>query len=94
MPTSRSSLRPLVALAGAVRDLIGASRPLTLQDLLPPDAAPLTEPYDLRLMQVNAIGDLEDKGRSLVIIALVSTDLHIRIFDTSGKKSLIKQRMS
>lgn len=40
----------------------------------------------LRLMSVNATDDLEDKGKDLIIVALVDTVLHIRIFDASGQK--------
>ena len=42
--------------------------------------------YDLRLMSVNSVDRLVKKGRNLVIVALVGTDLHIRIFDASGNK--------
>ena len=46
--------------------------------------------YDLRLMSVAAADGLVNKGRNLVIVALVGTDLHIRIFDASGKKVVDK----
>jgi hypothetical protein len=42
--------------------------------------------YDLSLISVGATNDLVDKGRNVVIVALVGTDLHIRIFDASAKK--------
>ena len=41
-------------------------------------------PPHVRLMSVDAPGELEDKGNSLLIVALVGGDLHIRIFDASG----------
>lgn len=46
--------------------------------------------YDLRLMSVASIGGLVNNSRSLVIVALVGTDLHIRIFETNGKKVVDK----
>ncbi len=46
--------------------------------------------YDLRLMSVATPDDLADKDRSLVIVAFVGADLHIRIFDASGKKVVDK----
>lgn len=46
--------------------------------------------WDLRLMSVSATDELVDEGRSLVIVALVDTDLHIRIFDASGEKVVDK----
>lgn len=52
-----------------------------------------TEPR-LRLMSVAATDGLVNKDRNLVIVALVGTELHIRIFDASGKKSLIRRRTS
>jgi CubicO group peptidase (beta-lactamase class C family) len=41
--------------------------------------------YDLRLMSVAAANGLVSKGRDLVVVALVGTRLHIRIFDARGK---------
>ena len=46
--------------------------------------------YDLRMMPVAAADGLVNEGRNLVIVALVGTDLHIRIFDASGKKVVDK----
>ncbi|MCP4934105.1 MAG: hypothetical protein GY927_07825, partial [bacterium] len=46
--------------------------------------------YDLRLMSVDATTNLKDEGRDLVIVALVGTNLHIRIFDASGEKVVDK----
>lgn len=46
--------------------------------------------YNLRLRSVKATRELEDEGRNLVIVALVGDDLHIRIFDGSGKKAVDK----
>jgi hypothetical protein len=46
--------------------------------------------WDLRLMSVAATKDLLDVGRNLIIVALVGADLHIRIFDASGKKVVDK----
>ena len=46
--------------------------------------------YDLRLMSVAAPDGLVNEGRNLVNVALVGTDLHIRIFDASGKKVVDK----
>jgi hypothetical protein len=45
---------------------------------------------DLRLMSVAAADGLVNEGRNLVIVALVGTDLHIRIFNASGKKVVDK----
>jgi phage tail-like protein len=46
--------------------------------------------YDLRLMSVATTDELVGEGQSLVIVALVSTALHIRIFDASGEKVVDK----
>ncbi len=46
--------------------------------------------YDLRLMSVAGTDDLENEGHRLVIVALVGSDLHIRIFDDSGEKVVDK----
>jgi CubicO group peptidase (beta-lactamase class C family) len=46
--------------------------------------------YELRLMSVASVGGLVNNGRSLVIVALVGTNLHIRIFETNGKKVVDK----
>jgi outer membrane protein assembly factor BamB len=46
--------------------------------------------YDLNLMSVAALADLVDAGKSLVIVALVGTDIHIRIFDVEGQKVVDK----
>ena len=46
--------------------------------------------HDLRLMSVAVAGGLISGGRSLVIVALVDTRLHIRIFDASGEKVVDK----
>lgn len=46
--------------------------------------------YDLRLMSVAARDDLPNNGRNLVIVALVGSVLHIRIFDASGEKIVDK----
>jgi hypothetical protein len=45
---------------------------------------------NLRLMSVAAADGLVNEGRNLVIVALVGTDLHIRIFDASGEKVVDK----
>ncbi|MCP4433624.1 MAG: hypothetical protein GY806_21810 [Gammaproteobacteria bacterium] len=42
--------------------------------------------YDLILMSVESIDDLHDKGGLKVIVALVDTELNIRIFDAGGEK--------
>jgi hypothetical protein len=49
--------------------------------------ATVTSGYELRLMSVAAVDDLPDDGRNLVIVALVGTDLHIRIFD--GNRTIV-----
>lgn len=48
--------------------------------------------YELSMVSVNTIGDLESDGESVIIVALVGTDpepvnkdLHIRIFNASGE---------
>ena len=46
--------------------------------------------YALHLRSVTNTGDLEDEGRSLVIVARVGDQLHIRIFDASGVKVVDK----
>jgi hypothetical protein len=46
--------------------------------------------YDLRLISVDTTDDLVDEGFSLVIVALVGADLHIRIFNISGEKVVDK----
>lgn len=46
--------------------------------------------YDLRLMSAASVGGLVNNGRSLVIVALVGTDLHIRIFEANGQKVVDK----
>jgi len=46
--------------------------------------------YDLRLMLVDAADNLLNEGCNLVIVALVGTDLHIRIFDANGKRVVDK----
>jgi Pvc16 N-terminal domain len=46
--------------------------------------------YDLLLMSVIATTDILNEGNYLVIVALVGTVLHIRIFDAIGKKVVDK----
>ena len=46
--------------------------------------------HGLRLMSVGRTAELLDHGRSLVIVALVNTELHIRIFDANGEKVVDK----
>jgi phage tail-like protein len=46
--------------------------------------------YDLRLMSVAAVDGLVSEGSNLVIVALIDANLHIRIFDASGKKVVDK----
>lgn len=46
--------------------------------------------YDLRLMSVASVNSLVNEGHSLLIVALVGGDLHIRIFEANGKKVLDK----
>lgn len=46
--------------------------------------------YRPRLMWADKADELEKEGRNLVIVALVRGDLHIRIFDESGKKVVDK----
>lgn len=45
---------------------------------------------DLRLMSVDTADGLVNEGRNLVIVALVGTNLHIRIFDANGKRVVDK----
>ena len=42
--------------------------------------------YDLPLMSVGSVGRLVNKGRNLVIVALVGTKLHNRVFEAKGNK--------
>lgn len=46
--------------------------------------------YDLRWMSVTALAELTDRGESLIIVALVDGDLHIRIFDANGRVAVDK----
>ncbi len=70
----------------------GSNREIRLQRAAMPRLIPgALEEYDLRLISVAASDDLVDEGRSLVIVALVGTDLHIRIFDASGEKVVDKR---
>jgi hypothetical protein len=46
--------------------------------------------YGLHLMSVIATTDILNEGNNLVIVALVGTVMHIRIFDASGKKVVDK----
>lgn len=46
--------------------------------------------YNLHLMSVTTTADISNEGHNLVIVALVGTDLHIRIFDVSGIKVVDK----
>ncbi len=46
--------------------------------------------YDLRLMSVDTADSLVDDGCFLVIVALVGTNLHVRIFDANGKRVVNK----
>ncbi|MCX7099064.1 MAG: hypothetical protein NTV43_14275 [Methylococcales bacterium] len=46
--------------------------------------------YDLGLMLADATCGLLDEGKNLVIVALVSNNLHIRIFDSKGEKVVDK----
>jgi hypothetical protein len=46
--------------------------------------------YDLHFTSVDTTDSLLNEGRSLVIVALVGSDLHIRIFDAGGGKVLDK----
>ncbi len=46
--------------------------------------------YGLYLMSVDTNDGIVNKGRSLVVVALLGTKLHIRIFDASGKKVVDK----
>lgn len=46
--------------------------------------------YDLRLMSVATMANIEGEGRNLVIVALVGTDLYIRIFDANGQRVIDK----
>ena len=46
--------------------------------------------YELYLMSVVTANDLLNRGRSLVIVALVNMDLYIRIFDQHGEKVVDK----
>ncbi|HYQ92412.1 MAG TPA: hypothetical protein VES89_10155, partial [Candidatus Competibacteraceae bacterium] len=45
---------------------------------------------DLRLLSVDTADNLVNEGRNLVIVALVDTNLHIRIFDANGKRVVDK----
>lgn len=49
-----------------------------------------SERYDLCVRSVDSSDRLPNEGRNLVIVALVGTDLHIRIFDANGKRAVDK----
>jgi hypothetical protein len=70
----------LLVLRGYVRDSTGVK----LRDVFVFDG------YDLRLMSVATVDGLVNEGRNLVVVALVSTNLHIRIFDANGKRVIDK----
>ena len=44
-----------------------------------------TSGYDLRMVSATAASDLDDSGKSLVIVALVGGELRVRIFDHHGQ---------
>jgi len=46
--------------------------------------------YDLRVTTVGSLEDVLSNGVSLVIVALVGSDLHIRIFDADGARVIDK----
>lgn len=65
----------------AISDLIDLEESFTrLEESLAPWAE-----FDLSLMHASSTYDLKNKGRQLVIVAIISTDLHIRVFDDSGE---------
>lgn len=45
---------------------------------------------DLRLMRVDAVNELVTNGHDLTVVALVGSDLHVRIFDADGKRVVDK----
>jgi hypothetical protein len=47
--------------------------------------------YELRLMSVDEADGLVNEGRFLVIVALVGTNLHVRIFDANGQRVVNKE---
>ena len=46
--------------------------------------------YGLRLMSISNIDDLPIEGRQLVVVALIGSNLHIRIFDAGGNRIVDK----
>lgn len=46
--------------------------------------------YELRLVSASTTAEIIGEGRNLMIVALVDTRLHIRIFDASGKRVVDK----
>lgn len=66
----------------------GFTRSGSVEFLVPKDFSQIE--YDLRLRKVGLATDLPNEGRRLVIVALVGTSLHIRIFDANGKKIVDK----
>lgn len=46
--------------------------------------------YDLRLISAATAGGLVNEGHNLIVVALVGTKLHIRIFDANGTRTLDK----
>lgn len=42
--------------------------------------------YELNILSVDSITDILEEGTSLVVVANVGKDLHIRVFDYTGKK--------
>jgi hypothetical protein len=51
---------------------------------IPQPVNDLTVGYDLQLLSVAGVGDLPSSGTSLVVIALIGSELHIRVFDDMG----------
>ncbi len=54
------------------------------------DGRPAPIGCDLRLMSVDTADGLVNEGSNLVIVALVGTNLHIRIFDANGNRIVDK----
>ncbi len=46
--------------------------------------------YELDLMEVNALGELPSGGAARVILALVNSDVHVRVFDSTGEMFIDK----
>jgi hypothetical protein len=84
-PKQQDVCPPHIALISEWDTFYGRTFPEAFRDSLDNAYFLYFKGYDLHLMYVAATDALLNKGHSLVIVALVGTKLHIRIFNASGK---------